>query len=51
MKTNGFGDFEFEGLAANADYAVKIEAQGYKAQTVDAKTSRDVYLGEIVLSK
>ena len=29
--TNGFGDFEFEGLADNTDYTVKIEASGYKA--------------------
>lgn len=51
MKTNGFGDFEFEGLEANTEYTVKIEAKGYKGQTVTAKTSKDVYLGEIVLSK
>jgi Fe-S-cluster-containing dehydrogenase component len=49
--TNGFGDFEFEGLAANAEYTVKIEAKGYKAASVVAKTTKDVYLGEIVLSK
>jgi len=50
-KTNGFGDFEFEGLADNADCTVKIEAPGYKAVTLSAKTSRDIYLGEIVLEK
>jgi Fe-S-cluster-containing dehydrogenase component len=31
-RTNGFGDFEFEGLADNTDYTVKIEAPGYKPQ-------------------
>jgi len=51
MKTNGFGDFEFEGLEANVEYEVKVAAKGYKGQTVTAKTSKDIYLGEIVLSK
>jgi Fe-S-cluster-containing dehydrogenase component len=50
-KTNGFGDFEFEGLADNTDYTVKIEAPGYKLKSVKTKTSRDIYLGEIVLKK
>jgi Fe-S-cluster-containing dehydrogenase component len=50
-KTNGFGDFEFEGLADNADYTVKIEASGYKAKSIKAKTLKDTYLGEIVLKK
>ena len=47
-KTNDFGDFEFEGLADNTDYTVKIEAAGYKAKSVKAKTQKDIYLGEIV---
>jgi Fe-S-cluster-containing dehydrogenase component len=50
-KTNGFGDFEFEGLPANTVFAVKVAAAGYQAAECEAKTSRDVYLGEIVLSK
>jgi Fe-S-cluster-containing dehydrogenase component len=50
-KTNGFGDFEFEGLEANTKYAVEIAAPGYKAASLEAKTAKDVYLGEIVLSK
>jgi hypothetical protein len=50
-KTNGFGDFEFEGLADNTEYAVKIEAAGYKSRTLKAKTQKDIYLGEIVLKK
>ena len=50
-ETNGFGDFEFEGLADNTDYTVKIEAPGYKAKSVKAKTLKDTYLGEIVLKK
>jgi len=50
-KTNGFGDFEFEGLADNISYTLKVEAKGYKAKSVKAKTSKDLTLGEIVLKK
>jgi Fe-S-cluster-containing dehydrogenase component len=50
-KTNGFGDFEFEGLADNKDYTVKIEVSGYKPKSVKAQTFKDTYLGEIVLKK
>ena len=51
MKTNGFGDFEFEDLADAASYTVKIEVPGYTPATLTTKTSRDIYLGEIVLQK
>jgi Fe-S-cluster-containing dehydrogenase component len=51
VKTNGFGDFEFEGLADNMDYTVRIEAPGYQAKSLKAKTMKDTYLGEIVLKK
>jgi Fe-S-cluster-containing dehydrogenase component len=50
-KTNGFGDFEFEGLADNADYVVKVDVKGYQAKSLKAKTAKDIYLGEIVLKK
>jgi Fe-S-cluster-containing dehydrogenase component len=50
-QTNNFGDFEFEGLPDNINYTVKIEAPGYKAKSVKARTQKDVYLGEIVLKK
>jgi Fe-S-cluster-containing dehydrogenase component len=50
-RTNGFGDFEFEGLADAANYTVTIEAPGYAPATLTTKTSRDIYLGEIVLEK
>lgn len=50
-KTNGFGDFEFEGLPDNTAYIVKIDASGYTTKNVKAKTLKDVYLGEIVLKK
>ena len=48
-KTNFFGDFEFEGLAADTEYTVKIEAKGYKPQELKASTKIDVNLGEIFL--
>jgi len=51
VKTNGFGDFEFEGLADNMDYTVRVEAPGYQAKSLKAKTMKDTYLGEIVLKK
>jgi Fe-S-cluster-containing dehydrogenase component len=50
-RTNGFGDFEFEGLADNVAYTVRIEAPGYRAKSIKAKTMKDLYLGEIVLKK
>ena len=50
-KTNFFGDFEFEGLADNVDYTLKIKADGYKEQSLQAKTQTDIYLGEVVLKK
>ena len=49
VKTNAFGDFEFEGLADNTEYTIGIAAGGYKEQTMTAKTGRDIYLGEINL--
>ena len=50
VKTNGFGDFEFDGLADAAKYTVSIAAPGYKAASCETKTLKDVYLGEIVLT-
>jgi Fe-S-cluster-containing dehydrogenase component len=49
--TNGFGDFEFEGLPSNSDYSLKVEAAGYKAKSLKVKTQKDTYVGEIVLKK
>jgi Fe-S-cluster-containing dehydrogenase component len=51
VKTNGFGDFEFEGLPDNTAYTVKVEVPGYKARSVKATTQKDTYMGEIVLRK
>jgi Fe-S-cluster-containing dehydrogenase component len=51
IKTNNYGDFEFEGLPSDKEYTVRIEAPGYKSQKFQVKTTEDVYLGEIFLSK
>ncbi len=47
VKTDTFGDFEFEGLADDADYTVKIEAEGYQLKELKVSTKTDVYLGVI----
>jgi Fe-S-cluster-containing dehydrogenase component len=48
-QTDGFGDFEFEGLPADKTYQVKVVAPGYKAQELEVRTTKSVYLGDIVL--
>lgn len=50
-KTNGFGDFEFDGLTDATAYSVTVAAPGYKEAGVSAMTWKDVYVGEIVLEK
>ena len=49
--TNGFGDFEFENLPDNANFTVLIRTPGYMEVAISAKTSRDIYLGDIKLEK
>jgi len=51
VQTNGFGDFEFDGLADATKYTVSISVPGYKPASCETKTLKDIYLGEIVLSK
>ena len=51
VKANAFGDFEFEGLAHNTEYTIRIAAAGYKEQTITARTQKDTYLGEITLKR
>ena len=51
VKTNNFGDFEFEGLEDNAEYSVIISAPKYKEQELQVKTQKDIYLGVIMLDK
>lgn len=51
LKANNYGDFEFEGLPADKNYIVKVEASGYKSQKFEVKTEEDVYMGDIILVK
>ena len=51
MKTNGFGDFEFDDLADAATFTVTVEAPGYAPAALKATTRRDIDLGQIVLQK
>jgi hypothetical protein len=44
--SNSFGDFEFEGLADNTEYTIRIAAAGYKEQATTTRTQKDIYLGE-----
>jgi len=51
VRTNNFGDFEFEGLDEAEEFTVKIEHPGYTPQSIKVKTNLDVYLGEIPLKR
>jgi len=51
IKTNNYGDFEFEGLEPDQELSVKIEHPDYDSQVFDVQTKKDVYLGEIILTK
>jgi Fe-S-cluster-containing dehydrogenase component len=46
---DNYGDFEFEGLAADKVYRVTVSATGYETRELTARTNVDLYLGEIVL--
>jgi Fe-S-cluster-containing dehydrogenase component len=48
-RSDSYGDFEFEGLAKNATYRIRIKLDGYKSRVLDVHTQTDVNLGEIVL--
>ncbi|MFC1901424.1 4Fe-4S dicluster domain-containing protein [Chloroflexota bacterium] len=51
VKTDNYGDFEFEDLPKDTEYKVKIEAAGYKPVELTARTTTDVYFSEIILSR
>lgn len=51
VKTNNYGDFEFEGLREDKEYKVKLEHPGYKSQELGARTKIDVYLGDLILTR
>jgi hypothetical protein len=48
-RADNYGDFEFEGLAANTTYVVTVAIAGYQTQQLTVRTNQDVYLGEITL--
>jgi len=50
IKTNNYGDFEFEGLESEKEYSVKVEYPGYAPKEFSVKTQIDVYLGDIILT-
>jgi len=50
-RTNGFGDFEFEGLDKNKEYTIDVDHPGYVRRTLTANTQIDRYLGDIILEK
>jgi Fe-S-cluster-containing dehydrogenase component len=49
LKTNNYGDFEFEGLGEGEAFKVKLEYSGYAPQLFDVQTKTDIYLGDIFL--
>ena len=49
--SNGFGDFEFEGLDKDKEYTVRISHPGYQAKELKVRPQIDKYLGDIVLEK
>jgi NAD-dependent dihydropyrimidine dehydrogenase PreA subunit len=51
IKSDNYGEFEFEGLDADKDYTVLVEHNGYSAKKIKVRTNIDTYLGEILLSK
>jgi Fe-S-cluster-containing dehydrogenase component len=51
VRTNNFGDFEFEGLGEGEAFTVKIEYPNYAPQSFDVQTKTDVYLGDIFLKR
>jgi len=49
LKSDNFGDFEFDALSEAKEYTVNVEHPGYKTKKFDVRTDNDVYLGEIIL--
>ena len=49
--SNGFGDFEFEGLDKEEEYIVRISHPGYRERELKVHLQIDRYLGDIMLEK
>jgi Fe-S-cluster-containing dehydrogenase component len=51
LSTDGFGDFEFEGLEKDQEYTLTFSRPGYETREVNVFTRIDSNIGEIVLAK
>ena len=49
IKTDNYGDFEFDGLVPHNSYRIRIEHEGYASKEIAVQTRLDVNIGEIVL--
>jgi ferredoxin len=49
--TNGFGDFEFEGLDKDKRYTLTFSRPGYQTREVKVFTKIDKHIGDVVLSR
>jgi Fe-S-cluster-containing dehydrogenase component len=50
VKSNNYGDFEFEDIPIDKKFTIKIEYPGYLEQVIETDSKIDVYLGRIKLS-
>jgi Fe-S-cluster-containing dehydrogenase component len=50
VATDFFGDFEFKGLAKDAEYLLRAEYEGYIAKEVTVRTDASLNVGELVLA-
>ncbi|MGA3101623.1 MAG: 4Fe-4S dicluster domain-containing protein [Terracidiphilus sp.] len=48
-ETDFLGDFEFKGLAADTDYILRAEHEGYLAKELTVRTNASLNVGEVVL--
>lgn len=51
VRTNNFGDFEFEDLMEGEAFTVNMDHSGYVPQSFKVQAKLDVYLGEILLKR
>ncbi len=51
IKTNNYGDFEFENLPSDREFQLEIKAAGYEPVVITADTRIDKTLGDIFLKK
>ena len=50
VATDFLGDFEFKGLEAGAEYALRVEHPGYLCREIPVRTAESVNVGELVLT-